>query len=217
MMSNLSEIYDADFFKEWGPRHDEYLQSAERIVEAIHSLFQPQRLIDIGCGCGVYAHYFQQRGVAVTALDGVEPPEENRFPIPIHVQDLTVDFANSWGRFDLALCLEVAEHIPAALVEPFLINITRFSDRLILSAAPPGQGGTHHVNEQPKRYWVQKLAQHGFVYRRRETGRLVDSLYTTDLPYKWMAEHISIYERAPDPALVRGDLPFGVRMTPRGQ
>jgi hypothetical protein len=54
MMPNLHEIYDAAFFEEWGPKHANYIRSAEFIVDAVMAMFQPKRLVDIGCGCGVY-------------------------------------------------------------------------------------------------------------------------------------------------------------------
>ena len=38
-----------------------------------------------------------------------------------------------------------------------LANVTRGAGLAILSCAPPGQGGHHHVNERPRRYWVAVL------------------------------------------------------------
>ena len=60
----------------------------------------------------------------------------------------TRPFENLWGAFDLALCLDVGEHIPESRVGVFLDNITQFADTLLLACASPGQGGHHHVNEQ---------------------------------------------------------------------
>jgi hypothetical protein len=31
-----------------------------------------------------------------------------------------------------------------------------------MTAAPPGQGGTQHVNEQPKEYWGALFSERGF-------------------------------------------------------
>jgi hypothetical protein len=215
MMSDLDRIYDGAFFKEWGPAHGKYVRSAEIITQVLHDVFAPKRLIDLGCGCGVYGHFFGQKGVAVISVDGVRPPVTEAYPPPVHVQDLTVPFENIWGPFDAALCLEVAEHIPETLLPPFLANITQFSDRLILSAAPPGQGGHHHVNEQPRRYWVDQLAQVGFGYNRKQTGRVFETLNAIKLPYMWMAGHIGIYDRIVDPN-VKMNLPFDVqRFSPR--
>jgi SAM-dependent methyltransferase len=207
-MPQLDRIYDRAFFEEWGANHDRYVRSAEIITDVLFQQFQPKRIVDIGCGCGVYSHFFSQKGVEVLSLDGVQPPNEHAFPVPIQLQDITVPFKNPWGKFDMALCLEVAEHIPEEFVDPFLANITQLSDLLILSAAPPDQGGHHHVNEQPKRYWVKHLAERGFLYQRKKTGRLMETFKKNKPGYMWMCEHISVYENLNGAALNWAGLPF---------
>jgi len=209
-MPGLSAIYDRAFFAEWGPAHEKYVKSAEVIADIINQRFKPRRIVDLGAGCGVYSHRFATRDVDVLAVDGVLPPAEHSYPVAIQARDLTVPFDNIWGAFDLALCLEVAEHIPEPLADAFLDNLLRFSDRLILSAAQPNQGGHHHVNEQPKRYWVAKLAAKGFSYNRRETGGLLTALTAARPPYMWMVEQISVYDRAKLTAGAKDRLPFSV-------
>jgi SAM-dependent methyltransferase len=209
-MPSLDAIYDRSFFEEWGPKHDKYVTSAEIITAVIYDLLRPKRLVDLGSGCGVYSHFFARKGAEVVAIDGVIPPAELSYPFPIQTRDLTEPFQNVWGSFDVALCLEVAEHIPESLSETFLDNITRFSDRLVLSAAQPNQGGHHHVNEQPKRYWVAKLAAKGWAYNRRETGRLLTALTARRPPYMWMVEQISVYDRVKIPSGRKDRLPFSV-------
>lgn len=195
-MPGLAEIYDRAFFEEWGPAHENYVRSAEMIADELCARFRPKRLVDLGAGCGVYGHRFAKHGVDVVSIDGVVVPEKHSFPVMSVIRDLTVPFENVWGSFDIALCLEVAEHIPEPLADAFLDNLLRFSDRLILSAAQPNQGGHHHVNERPKRYWVAKLAEKGFAYNRPETGRLLTALTAARPPYMWMVEQISVYDRA---------------------
>jgi len=212
MMPGLDRIYDAQFFKEWGANHQRYIDSAQTITDVLFDMFQPRRLVDLGSGCGVYSHFFKQKGVDVLSIDGVHPPSEYAFPVPIHLQDLTDPFENIWGSFDLSFCLEVAEHIPETSVDPFLENITRFSDRLLLSAAPPKQGGHHHVNEQPKRYWVRRLAERGFLYDRKKTGQLMEIFKARKPEYMWMCEHISVYEKSNGAPVNWAEMPFHGRI-----
>jgi uncharacterized UPF0146 family protein len=212
MMPNLSALYDAAFFSEWGKANEPYVRSAEIITAVLIEEFSPKRIADIGAGCGVYAHAFAREGVEVLALDGTTPPPEHSFPIPVHVQDLTVPFQNIWDRFDFALCLEVAEHIPENLSDAFLDNLARFSDTIVMSAAAPFQGGHHHVNEQPKRYWVKRLAERGYAYNRSRTGRIVERARVAPIPLMWMAQQMSVYEKSASPAKPGRALPFSVRL-----
>lgn len=207
-MEDLDRIYDAAFFAEWGRSNQLYLASAWTVANAVADQFRPRRVVDLGCGCAVYAHMLAQRGVETVNLDGVLAPEEARYPFEVHLRDLTRPVENEWGAFDLALCLEVAEHIPEADLPVFLANVTGFSDTLLLSAAPPDQGGHHHVNERPRRYWVRKLKERGFAYDRPATGRLCERLKAQGLPYMWMALHLCVYRRATDPRQLEHGLPF---------
>ncbi|HBA60267.1 MAG TPA: hypothetical protein DCZ92_05535 [Elusimicrobia bacterium] len=207
-MKELAAIYGPPFFEEWGPANRAYTASAEIVTDAVFSQFRPARVADLGCGCGVYGHFFSARGAEVLSLDGVKPPAEHSFPVQVQVRDLTEPFENVWGKFDLALCLEVAEHIPEELLPQFLKNITSFSDRLLLSAAPPNQGGHHHVNERPRRYWVAKLRGAGFAYDRPATGVLCERLKSRGMPHMWMGVHISVYRRAKNSRELDHGLPF---------
>lgn len=209
-MEKLGEIYGAEFFSEWGPSNADYIRSAALVAGAVYDLFKPETLADLGCGCGVYSHLFRQKGVKVLALDGVIPPPKDAFPVEIITRDLTVPFRNTWENFDLALCLEVAEHIPEEFTGAFLKNISAFSDRLLISAAPPGQGGHHHVNEQPRRYWARKLAELGYAYNRRASGKILKALEAEPPPLMWMANHIAVYERAKSRKELEHGRPFGI-------
>ncbi len=212
MMNGLAEIYDRAFFAEWGRGHDKYVKSAELIAGVLHSQLKPKRLVDLGAGCGVYADAFARRGVEVLAIDGVVAPAEHSYPIKTEVRDLTVPFENVWGDFDIAICLEVAEHIPEEFSDAFLDNVLRFSDRLIMSAAQPDQPGHHHVNLKPKRYWVAKLAAKGWAYNRKMTGNLLGAMSMAELPYRWMVDPISVYDKILTPHACKDRLPFSVSL-----
>jgi hypothetical protein len=66
-------------------------------------------------------------------------------------------------KFDLAMSLEVAEHLPKESAEKFIKELTLLSDVVLFSAAIPGQGGTHHINEQYPEYWAEIFKQQKYI------------------------------------------------------
>jgi hypothetical protein len=66
-------------------------------------------------------------------------------------------------RFDLALCLEVAEHLPEARADGFVADLVALAPAVLFSAAIPFQGGTGHLNEQWPEHWAGRFAAHGYL------------------------------------------------------
>lgn len=66
------------------------------------------------------------------------------------------------GKWDMAISLEVAEHIKEENSDVFVDNLCNASDIILFSAAVPLTGGTDHVNEQYASYWISKFAQHNY-------------------------------------------------------
>jgi hypothetical protein len=64
--------------------------------------------------------------------------------------------------FDLALCLEVAEHLPAEAAPDLVQSLTGLSPVVVFSAAIPGQGGEGHINERWPSFWSKFFAAHGY-------------------------------------------------------
>jgi hypothetical protein len=79
-------------------------------------------------------------------------------------------------RFDLAVSFEVLEHIEAEYSDVFVENLTKLSDRILVSAAPPGAGGHHHVNCQPQSYWHKKFLEFGYLYDEIKTLAIREAL-----------------------------------------
>ena len=59
--------------------------------------------------------------------------------------------------------MEVLEHLPETAARALITEFGKKSKFLLFSAAIPGQGGTHHINEQPYEYWYENLRLTGFI------------------------------------------------------
>ncbi len=165
--------------------------SAEQVVPLIMEWFRPQSVVDFGCGLGTWLAEFHRQGVAqVRGLDG--PYVDQRMlriaPHDFQACDLT-RLADNLGRFDLAMSLEVAEHLPAAAAVEFVGSLTRHADVVLFSAAIPHQGGIHHVNEQWPDYWTRLFADRGF----KAWDGLRPRLWTNPRVAPWYAQNLLLF------------------------
>lgn len=156
--------YDGGYYAGWQPT---VRMSAAAVVPHLLTLFSPRSVVDVGCGGGAWAAEFVARGVEdVVGVDG-EYVDRSVLAIPdTHFVpcDITSDFAALIGRrFDVALCLEVAEHLPAAAGDTLVQRLAALADLVVFSAAVPGQGGRNHRNEQWPSYWHDRFGALGMV------------------------------------------------------
>lgn len=127
----------------------------------VEHLGLPESVLDVGCGEGWWGEAFRLAGVpdVVGLENGEAQPDLVGFPI-LDV-DITQPF-NLPGMFDVAVCLEVAEHLPESAADHLVASLCRMAETVIFSAAIPCQVGTGHINCQPPAYWGEKFAALGY-------------------------------------------------------
>lgn len=161
-MSPPSERYNGSFFDFIT---DSAIRSADAVVPIVKQLLPIESVVDVGCGCGVWTRAWKRAGVqTVVGVDG-DYVDRERLVIDEESfvsHDLTAPL-DLRRKFDLVQSLEVAEHLEAACADTFIDSLVRHGDIILFSAALPGQGGIHHVNEQPFAYWRDRFVQRGFV------------------------------------------------------
>jgi|TARA_R110000824_G_scaffold60050_10_gene160903 hypothetical protein len=116
-------------------------------------------VLDVGSGIGYSAKWFSDRGVNTTAIEGLSYNVKNAVH-PTVLHDLSKSEYKTECMFDLVWCCEVAEHVSESAIDFFIDTITNCKV-LALTAAPPGDGGHHHVNCQPVEYWIEKIQRTG--------------------------------------------------------
>jgi SAM-dependent methyltransferase len=160
--NQLSPLYDQTFFDSLsaGSRY-----SAQQVVPMLLEWLQPKSVVDVGCGLGAWLSVFWELGVQdCLGVDG-DYVDDRHLHIPTDAflardlaQPLKLD-----RRFDLAISLEVAEHLPAESANTLIESLVGLADVVLFSAAVPFQGGTGHVNEQWASYWVALFKQWDYV------------------------------------------------------
>jgi len=181
----------------WYRQRERYRGSYHGFARAIQEVFAPDGLVDLGCGAGYIVEFFAGR-IPVLGIDGsrgaVKAQSERARPFCV-CRDLTVPPPSDLVEaLEFAVCIEVAEHIPPDQVDSFLAWFSH-ADRVLFTAAPPGQGGLHHVNEQPPEYWQQKFADLGFRFRPDESERWQRRARAYADGCRWVVRNAMFFER----------------------
>lgn len=140
-------------------------RAAEVVVPLVINLVKPRSVVDVGCGSGSWLAVFAAHGVDdILGIDSDDVPSDIlRVPSSALLRkDLALPFTLD-RTFDLAVCLEVAEHIYPEAGNTIVSSLTGASRFVLFSAAIPRQGGTRHVNEQWPDYWADLFARHGYI------------------------------------------------------
>lgn len=160
-VKNSENPYSTAFYT---THSDGSLKSAKEFLGYFFGLYQPNSVVDLGCGIGTWLTVACELGVRdLVGIDGLWIDEEKLNPEIVNYSLQDLEHPISIDRiFDLALSLEVAEHLTPQRAESFIQNICRASDLIIFGAAIPGQGGTNHINEQKQSYWISLFENHGY-------------------------------------------------------
>ena len=167
--------------------------SAAVIVPLVINLIGlPNSVIDVGCGRGSWLAAFKSKGTSCVL--GVDSPNitgaldisSDTF-VP-HDLETRIDLQT---RFDLAISLEVIEHLPQSCEAFFVADLTKLSDVVLFSGAIPGQGGEQHINEQWQEHWVKLFAAHDY----QPVDCLRPLIWDNPLVEWWYAQNIILYAK----------------------
>jgi SAM-dependent methyltransferase len=153
-----------DYTREYYEELEWARESAREILSILVRWLAPKSLVDVGCGTGNWVAAALELGIDdVLGVDGewVKNAELAISSDRLVIHDLRTRFTVA-RRFDLALSLEVGEHLPASSAGVLVQSLCGLSDVVLFSAAIPGQGGRRHLNEQWPSYWAQLFAEQEF-------------------------------------------------------
>ena len=155
--------------------------SAGEVYKVLEEIMKINTVIDIGCGVGQWK-YGEYTGVDY----GITNPDFNYID-----HDITKTFRHD-KRYDLCLCLEVAEHIAKDHAAVLIDLLCGLSEYVLFSAAIPFQGGTGHENEQWQSYWARLFARFGYVPWKEDIRM---KLWNNDRVDVWYRQNMVLYSR----------------------
>jgi hypothetical protein len=187
-MKAYTQAYDQLFFS---AMNTDAGKSADIIVPLIIDLLNPRSVIDIGCGTGTWLAVFRSHCIEdITGVDG-SWVQDRMLSIPkssFLVRDLTQSI-NIERRYDLAVSLEVAEHLDSIYSKSFVNTLVQLSPVVVFSAAIPFQGGTQHVSEHWPDYWANLFSEHGYV----TIDCIRERIWNNDDVAWWYAQNILVF------------------------
>jgi len=172
--------YDERFYAELD---DDVRTSAEVVVPILLRLLGPASVLDVGCGRGTWLAACIERGVDdVVGVDGPHLARaELEIPAARFVAHDLREPLELGRRFDLALSLEVAEHLDDASGDALVDALVAHAPVVLFSAAVPFQGGAGHVNERWQSDWARRFAARGYA--------AVDAIR----PRVWIDDRVAFY------------------------
>jgi hypothetical protein len=167
------------------------------VVPYLMELLHPGSVVDVGCGRGTWLSVFAKHGVP--DIFGLDSPLIDRTLLTIREgQFQALDLSEPFTlprRFDVAMSLEVAEHLPASSADAFLDSLTALSDVVLFAAAIPYQGGQGHVNEQWKTWWADRFRHRGYI----PIDILREKLWKDERLFYWYRQNMFLAVRKEHP------------------
>jgi SAM-dependent methyltransferase len=187
-MTPVASVFEQLDYEDWLRGSTE---SARVTVPLVLERIPAQSVVDVGCGLGAWLAVFKEHGVEdVLGYDGPWVDRSRLLIVPGEFR--VADFhepLEAERRFDLAVCLEVAHLLEPEHAERFVETLVSLADLVLFSAAIPGQGGFHHVNEQWPSYWAALFESRGFV----ATDPFRAALWAQPDVKWWFAQNVVCY------------------------
>jgi SAM-dependent methyltransferase len=186
-------IYSEDYYKEV---EEAAVIGAGVMSSTIIEQFSPRTVVDVGCGTGALLAAFRDKGCAVRGLEYAEAGLRHCRQRGLDVMKFDIESETPAfdASYDVAISLEVAEHLPASKADRYVGLLCALSPVVICSAAKPGQTGRDHVNLQPQTYWIEKFRDKGHLHDAAE-ARLLSSRWREARVADWYHENIMVFRK----------------------
>jgi SAM-dependent methyltransferase len=133
--------------------------------------FAAKSFLDIGCGPGGMLNLAKDLNLTFFGIDG-DPTIDIAHNFLLH--DFTKGPAPISNQYDLIWSCEFVEHVEEHYVDNFM-KCFQLGKFIILTHAPPGTPGRHHVNCQNSQYWIETFARYNLIYNEELTVSLRNS------------------------------------------
>lgn len=119
-------------------------------------------VLDAGCAIGLLVEQLRARGIAAEGIDISEYAiaQADRTVQPyVRIGSVAEPFGR---RYDLIVCIEVLEHMPAADAEAAVANFCAHTDDVLFLSSPLDYKEATHFTVRPVEHWAALFARAGF-------------------------------------------------------
>ena len=144
----------------------------EGSLNFMKKLFNVKTMLDIGCGPAGMVKLAREKGIEAYGIDGdfsVERPDVETDWITIHDYEKGPSPVDK--SFDLIWSCEFVEHVWEDYQENYMKDFQK-GNFIVMTYAPPGKAGHHHVNCNTEDYWKGVFKEYGFQYDANLTRQI---------------------------------------------
>ena len=166
--TEAGQQFDAEYFEnQCGPvpydrEHPVWQEHFATAARSIETVFQPRRVLDVGCAKGLLVEQLRALSIEAFGLDissyAISEVSDAVKPF-CRIGDGAEDFGE---QYDLITCVDVAQHLEEADANRLVRNLCRHADEVIFSAPGDDHSNPTYLNVQPASYWKARFAQNGF-------------------------------------------------------
>jgi hypothetical protein len=167
----IAAVPDGSAFNEYYYRHccgqpyernETWLRFFGLVADRIVADITPRQVLDAGCARGLLVETLRDRGVDARGVDlssfAIASVSEALRPFCAQGS-----IAEPFGRrFDLIVCIEVLEHMPADEADRAIANFAAHTDDVLFSSTPFDYREPTHINVRMPEDWAEAFARHGF-------------------------------------------------------
>ena len=127
--------------------------------------FSCKSLLDIGCGPGGMVRLARDLGYQADGIDGDYSLKRD---IDVILHDYTIGPYKPHKNYDLGYSCEFVEHVDQKYVSNFMESFKQCK-HIVITYAPLGTPGYHHVNCNTEEYWISTFTKFNFIYEKEIT------------------------------------------------
>ena len=139
----------------------------ETLIKHLKENYNTKSLLDLGCGPGGMKDVCKKYNISWYGIDGDHTVITDSDETKLH--DFTKGPLSLERRFDVVWCTEFLEHVEEKYV-PNYMPLFKLGNIAVVTAAPPGWPGHHHVNCREESYWVDVFKDYGFRFDETNTN-----------------------------------------------